>query len=62
MSRSVTESTVTKKTYWSGLRGCAATVEGKGDGIMILVAPPAHTDSLLATTTQCCLFWCDFQP
>ena len=29
---------------------------------MLLVVPPAHTNIPLATATQCCLFWCDFQP
>ena len=28
---------------------------------MLLVLPPAHTNIPLATATQCCLFWCDFQ-
>ena len=29
---------------------------------MLLVVPPAHTNIPLATATQCCLSWCDFQP
>ena len=29
---------------------------------MLVVVPPAHTNILLATATQCCLFCCDFQP
>ena len=29
---------------------------------MLLVVPPAHTNIPFATATQCCLFWCDFQP
>ena len=29
---------------------------------MLVVVPPVHTNILLATATQCCLFWCDFQP
>ena len=44
------------------LQGCASIVEGKGGWIMLLVVHPAHTNIPLATATQCCLFWCDFQP
>ena len=29
---------------------------------MLLVVPPAHTNIPLATATQCCLCWSDFQP
>ena len=29
---------------------------------MLLVVPFAHTNIPLATATQCCLFWYDFQP
>ena len=29
---------------------------------MLLVVPSAPTNIPLATATQCCLFWCDFQP
>ena len=29
---------------------------------MLLVVPLAHTNIPLATTTQCCLFWCGFEP
>ena len=36
--------------------GCAPIVEGKGGWIMFVVFPPAHTNMLLATATQCCLF------
>ena len=29
---------------------------------MLLVVPPAHTNIPGAIATQCCLFWCNFQP
>ena len=29
---------------------------------MLLVVPPVHTNILAATATQCCLFWCVFEP